>query len=60
MGYKLGIIGYGGMGSWHHKRIKEKVKEIDVIAAYDIRPERLEEAERNGLKAYSTTEPFWQ
>lgn len=56
MGHKLGIIGYGGMGSWHHKSIKEKVDGLDVVAAYDIRPERLEVASQAGLKPYSTLE----
>lgn len=39
MAYKLAIIGYGGMGSWHHKNIQSHIKEIEVTCAYDIRPE---------------------
>ena len=48
----LGIIGYGGMGAWHHKSIVESVPAIHVKGAYDIRPEALEKAQASGLHAY--------
>lgn len=57
MGHKLGIIGYGGMASWHHKN-SVRVEGLTVTAAYDINPERLEVAEKNGLKAFSTLDEF--
>ncbi len=50
----LAIVGYGGMGSWHHKSIVENVKEIKVVGAWDIRQEALEKAKENGLKAYES------
>ncbi len=50
------IIGYGGMGSWHHDSIKQKVKGIEVIAAYDIRSEALEKAASKGLRTYTELE----
>ncbi len=56
MGHKLGIIGYGGMGEWHHRSVSEKVDGLEVVAAHDIRAERLEAAEKAGLKAYETLE----
>lgn len=49
----FGIIGYGGMASYHHKRI-DKPADVCYKAAYDIRPERLKKAEEDGLTAYST------
>ena len=49
MEHKLGIIGYGYMGSWHHKNIKERLDGISVAAAYDIDPARRALAEENGL-----------
>ncbi|MGL6175056.1 MAG: Gfo/Idh/MocA family protein [Cellulosilyticaceae bacterium] len=54
MAYKLAIVGYGGMGEWHHKSIKEKVKEIEVVGSFDIRQERMEKAKEAGLKTYAT------
>lgn len=56
MAYKLAIIGYGGMGGWHHESIGEHIKGIEVVGAYDIRPEMLEKAAKNGIKAYSSLE----
>lgn len=56
MRYKLAVIGYGGMGEWHHKNIMERVSEIEVIGAYDIREERREKAVENGLKVYESLE----
>lgn len=49
MAHKLAIIGYGGMGSWHHKNIKEHIKEIEVACVYDIRPEVKEAAADNDV-----------
>lgn len=53
---KLAIIGYGGMGHWHHENIKNRIEEIQVVGAFDIREERQEEAIKNGIKAYSSAE----
>lgn len=50
------IIGYGGMGGWHHDSIKEKVTGLEVVGAYDIRPEALEKAASKGLRTYATPE----
>lgn len=54
MGYKLAIVGYGGMGEWHHKNVSERVEDIEVIGAFDIREERLEQAKKAGLKDYKS------
>ena len=56
MSYKAAIIGYGGMGEWHHKNIKERIPQIEVIGAYDVREEARDKALQNGLKAYSSLE----
>ena len=50
--HRLGIIGYGGMGSWHHQNIAERVSAISVKGAYDVREEALENARQAGLVAY--------
>lgn len=56
MGYRCAILGYGGMGSWHARNIREKVRRIEVSGAYDIRPEALQKAEAAGLKPYASLE----
>lgn len=56
MGHKLAVIGYGGMGGWHHQSIQEFVDGIEVTGAYDVRPEVEEKAVQNGLHFYPTLE----
>ena len=49
------IIGYGGMGNWHVRLLKE-LQEFDVKGIYDIREDRCKAAEESGLKAYPSLE----
>ncbi len=56
MAHHLAIIGYGGMGSWHHQNIKEHIEGITVTGAYDIRPEVEETAIQNGIRFYHNLE----
>lgn len=56
MAKKMGIIGYGNMGSWHAKQVKDRIGGLDVIGIYDIDPARCALAEENGLTAYPTAE----
>lgn len=51
--HHFGIIGYGGMASYHHLRI-EKPEQIRYKAAFDIVPARLEKARKDGLVAYDS------
>ena len=60
MTYKLAIVGYGGMGAYHHPRIKEAVPEIAVVGAFDVREERQEAARAQGLHAYDSFEALVQ
>ncbi|MDR1598719.1 MAG: Gfo/Idh/MocA family oxidoreductase [Oscillospiraceae bacterium] len=57
MPIKLGIIGYGGMAGWHHANAV-KVPGVEVVAAYDIDPERVKAAKEKGLRGYDTLEAF--
>lgn len=57
MEHKLGIIGYGGVGSWHHKN-SVKIPGLKVTSAYDIDPARLEVAAQNGLTVYDNVDDF--
>ena len=40
MGIQLGIIGYGGMGGFHHRNAS-KIEGVQVVGAYDIDPVRV-------------------
>ncbi len=48
------IIGFGGMGGWHIRSLREKVPAIETYGAYDIRPEAMAAAEREGLRTYAS------
>ncbi|AZP04573.1 Gfo/Idh/MocA family protein [Jeotgalibaca ciconiae] len=45
------IVGYGGMGAWHHKALQE-IGKIDVIGIYDIREEVFEKAAKQNLTIF--------
>ncbi|MBO5200141.1 MAG: Gfo/Idh/MocA family oxidoreductase [Clostridia bacterium] len=53
---KIGIIGYGNMGSWHAENITARIKDLTVSGIYDIDPARCAAAEQNGFKNYPTAE----
>jgi len=55
MGIKAAIIGFGGMGSFHAKQIKE-ISSIEIVGVYDINPERVKIAVELGYNGYSTLE----
>lgn len=56
MKHNMAIIGYGGMGGWHHQSIKQNVQGLNVKGAYDIRPEINEKIKKNGLHVYQNLE----
>jgi len=56
MSYNLAIIGYGGMGRWHHKNIVKEIPELNVKGAYDIRPEIQEKIAEEGLCVYESAQ----
>lgn len=51
----LGIVGYGGMGSWHGNIVKD-IDGLIVKGVYDIKPERGIIAEEKGFQAYESLE----
>jgi len=57
LGIRLGIIGFGYMGHWHLNNAP-KVDDVKVVAAYDIVPEKVEEARSIGLRGYDKLEEF--
>lgn len=60
MSLKLGVIGYGTMGSWHCENVRERIERLDIGAVYDIKPERRQLARENGFNAVETEEEFWK
>lgn len=58
--FKMGIIGWGGMGHFHEKLVKEKISRMDVKGVYDINPEKNESILRHGLVAYETADALLQ
>lgn len=52
---KIAVIGYGGMGGWHCKRIAT-IEGLELAGIYDILEERRKAAEENGIHAYATLE----
>ena len=47
------MIGYGGMGGWHTRYLKES-DAANLLGIYDIKPERCALAEENGIHAYES------
>lgn len=60
MKHKLVIVGFGGMGTWHYENISKRIEEIDVVGAYDIRPEVATAVQEAGLKWYPSLETVLQ
>lgn len=58
--FKMGIIGWGGMGHFHEKLVKEKISRMDVKGAYDINPEKEESIRRHGLVVYESADALFQ
>ncbi|MBE6559685.1 MAG: Gfo/Idh/MocA family oxidoreductase [Ruminococcaceae bacterium] len=49
------VIGYGGMGGWHTQHLL-KSDVFELAGIYDIKKERCELAEKNGIHAYASRE----
>ncbi|WP_390405521.1 Gfo/Idh/MocA family oxidoreductase [Lacticaseibacillus jixiensis] len=52
----MGIVGYGGMGSYHASTLIPAAAHIHLKGAYDIAPERQQAIENDGFVAYPTYE----
>ena len=52
---KIAVIGYGGMGGWHCKKIAT-IEGLELAGIYDIKEERRAAARENGIYAYETLE----
>ena len=55
--FGVAVIGYGGMGGWHVKKLLSlKDEGIELRGVYDIKPERNQAAEEAGVHAYASRE----
>ena len=52
--YTIAIIGYGGMGGYHAKQLLSLPEEFRLAGIYDINPERIAAAEKDGIHGYQT------
>ncbi len=52
--YKLGIIGFGGMGSYHAQNLEKGGTKVKIKGVYDINPERMKVVRERGYYAYSS------
>lgn len=53
--YTLGIIGIGGMGTYHFMQIKDRLNDVvKVKGIFDVQEDRRKFAKDNGLYAYET------
>ena len=55
----MAIIGFGNQGQWHCDNIKDRVPEIEIVGAYDIKPEKQEFMIARGIKVFSSPEEIW-
>ena len=60
MAMKMAIIGMGGMAAWHFDNIKSQIKEIEIVAGYDIESETCaRRAKEWGIKTYKSPEELY-
>lgn len=57
--YKIGIVGFGGMGNWHRETL-ETIEGISVAGIYDIDEERVRYAKECGVHSYQSLEELLQ
>lgn len=59
MRHKLGVIGYGNMGSWHCENVRDRIENLDIGLVYDIDEKRRAVAKENGFSVCGTEEEFF-
>ena len=52
----MGVIGYGGMGSWHCENVRDRIEGLEIGGIYDIREERRAQAAADGFPVYGSAE----
>ena len=59
MKHKLGVIGYGNMGSWHCDNVRDRIDDLEVALVYDIDKQRRELAKERGFTVCESEEEFF-
>ena len=54
--FKMGIIGFGGMGKFHTELVRKHIDRLTVKGAYDINPDKAENITEQGLQVYPTAD----
>ncbi len=55
--FGFAVIGYGGMGNWHARKIQNEMGEYaELVGIYDIDPAKRELAEQRGIFAFESRE----
>lgn len=54
--YRLGIIGFGGMGHHHYNALTKFNVGVTPYGVYDLDPARMADAKEKGLRAYASAE----
>ncbi|MBE6584393.1 MAG: Gfo/Idh/MocA family oxidoreductase [Ruminococcaceae bacterium] len=60
MGHKLGIIGYGTMGSWHAANVRDRISDLDVALVYDINEEKIKKAQAEGFTTCGSAQEIYE
>lgn len=55
---KMGIIGYGGMASYHARELKDYDR-VEVVGIYDVDPIRMEAAKEHGYDTYASKDALF-
>ena len=56
MQHTMALIGFGGMANWHCDSVRDRVPDLLVKGAYDVREEARNRAVEKGLVAYQSLE----
>ncbi len=59
MAVRWALVGYGGMGAWHVEKLRT-LPEFEIAGIYDIKPERVQAARADGLKAYESLDALFR
>ncbi len=58
--FKMGVIGWGGMGHFHTDLVRKHLTRMEVKGAYDINPDKKESMLRHDLLPYDTADALLQ
>lgn len=58
--YRLGLIGFGGMGHHHYNALTTFDVGVKPYGVFDLDPKRMAEAREKGLVAYATAEDLFR